>query len=119
MARILVRGSKYAKEELRQEEKPFILRIRNKHVLCLIDNDTREAKHAFEYVAGPVRLISPWASVYEINPLEQQMHDLVRKALKSFCFSVADDVIADLEFITAREEAAKLEENRLQATSSS
>jgi len=112
MARILIRGSEYAREELHQEEKPYIFRIRNKHVLCLIDNDTREARHAFEFVAGPVRLISPWASVYEVNPVEQQMHDLVRTALEKFNFRVADDIIADMSEITRREAVAKREEER-------
>ncbi|VVB73967.1 Uncharacterised protein [uncultured archaeon] len=108
MARILVRGSKYAREELRQEEKPFIIRMRGKPILCLIDNDTREAKRAFEFVAGPVKLISPWAEVYEVNPIEPQMHDAVRLVLKRFCFGgVAKDIIAE---IARREEEARREE---------
>lgn len=109
VVQILVRGNKFAREELKQEEKPFVLKMRGKPILCLIDNDTREAKHAFEYVAGPIRIISPWASVYEVNPIEDGMRDLVTNALKSFCFRVANDTIADLAEITRRAEAAKME----------
>jgi hypothetical protein len=126
MARILVRGSEYAREELHQEEKPYILKIRNKlepdklrrkekpfiFALCLIDNDTREAKHAFEFVGGPLRRISPWASIYEVNPMEQQMRDLVRTALEKFSFRVADNIIASMAEITRREAVAKREEER-------
>jgi hypothetical protein len=119
MAKILVKGSKYARDELHQEEKPFVLRIRNKPILCLIDSDTREAKCAFEFVAGPVKLISPWASIYEVNEIESQMRDTVRKALKSFCFGSANDIIADIAEISRREEAAKREESWVKRCSSS
>jgi len=118
MARILVKGSEYAREGLKQDEKPFVHRIRGKPILCLIDSDTREVKCAFEYVSGPVRLISPWASVYEVNPIEPHMHDVVRKALRSFCFGMANDIIADLAEIRRREEDAKREENRRQTATS-
>ena len=112
MAKILIRGSRHVREEIHQEEKPFVLRIRNKPILCLIDSDTREAKCAFEFISGPIKLISPWASIYEVKEIDVQMHDAVRRAIKSFCFGAVKNVIADLAEINRREEEAKLEETR-------